>query len=89
MNGLDEPVLMAVPKLMQTEFDISHRLGSCAGYLKKKNAVLVCNTRFLCPVKSNCLTSKCNLEVVYRKFRYLVSKCNNLIKITVNHKLIS
>ena len=29
LNRLDEPVLMAVPKPMQTEFDIHHRLESC------------------------------------------------------------
>ena len=29
LNHLDEPVLMAVPKPMQTEFDIHHRLESC------------------------------------------------------------
>ena len=30
LNRLNEPVLMAVPKPMQTEFDIHHRLESCA-----------------------------------------------------------
>ena len=30
LNRLDEPALMAVPKPMQTEFDIHHRLESCA-----------------------------------------------------------
>ena len=29
LNRLDEPVLMAVPKPMQTKFDIHHRLESC------------------------------------------------------------
>ena len=33
LNRLDEPVLMAVPKPMQTEFDIHHRLVSCGLYL--------------------------------------------------------
>ena len=31
MNRLNEPVLMAVPKPMQTEFDIHLRLESCEG----------------------------------------------------------
>ena len=29
LNRLDEPVFMAGPKLMPTEFDIHHRLDSC------------------------------------------------------------
>ena len=29
LNRLDEPVLMAVSKPMQTEFGIHHRLDSC------------------------------------------------------------
>ena len=29
LNRLDEPVLMAVPKPTQTEFDIQHRVESC------------------------------------------------------------
>ena len=31
LNRLDEPVLMEVPKPMQTEFGIHYRLESCAG----------------------------------------------------------
>ena len=33
LNCLDEPVLMAVPKPMQTEFGIHHRLESCVLHL--------------------------------------------------------
>ena len=31
-NRLDEPVFLAGPKIMQTEFDIHHRLMSCDLY---------------------------------------------------------
>ena len=33
LNRLDEPVFMAVPKPMLTEFGIHYRLESCASYL--------------------------------------------------------
>ena len=32
LNRLDEPVFMAGPKPMQTEFGIHYRLESCAGF---------------------------------------------------------
>ena len=32
LNRLDEPVFMAVPKPLQTEFGIHYRLESCGGY---------------------------------------------------------
>ena len=32
LNRLDEPVFMAVPKPMLTEFDIHYRLESCGSY---------------------------------------------------------
>ena len=32
MNRLDEPVFMALPKPMLSEFDIHHRLVSCGLY---------------------------------------------------------
>ena len=41
LNSLNEPVLMAVPKPQQTEFDIHHRLESCivdiGGNLRKSS----------------------------------------------------
>ena len=36
MNRLDEPVLMAVPKPMRTEFGIHQRLESCVQYTRMK-----------------------------------------------------
>ena len=33
LNRLDEPVFMAVPKSILTEFDIHYRLESCVGQL--------------------------------------------------------
>ena len=36
LNRLDEPVFMAGPKPMQTEFGIHQRLESCEMYLKQK-----------------------------------------------------
>ena len=39
LNRLDEPALMAVPKPMLTDFDIHHRLESCAlGQIFQSNA---------------------------------------------------
>ena len=34
LNRLDEPVFMAGPKPMQTEFGINQRLESCGAFLK-------------------------------------------------------
>ena len=45
LNRLDEPVLMAVPKPMQIEFGIHHRLESCVThnrYVSSKSASIYC-----------------------------------------------
>ena len=34
LNRLDETVFMAVPKSLQTEFDIHYRLESCVWYYR-------------------------------------------------------
>ena len=42
LNRLDEPVLMAVPKPMQTEFGIHHRLESCEYHNFRSMSQLKC-----------------------------------------------
>ena len=39
MNRLDEPVFMAVPKPMLTEFGIHYRLESCENVWEKSGAI--------------------------------------------------
>ena len=57
LNRLDEPVLMAVPKHMQTEFGIHHRLESCGPFswqgqnLCGLSLAFIIDWRVVCPIK--------------------------------------
>ena len=41
LNRLDEPIFMAVPNLMLTDFDIHYRLESCADQHSRGNDLIV------------------------------------------------
>ena len=51
LNHLDEPVFMAVPKPMLTEFGIHHRLESCGQFQTNLNEMTL-STKFSQPVEN-------------------------------------
>ena len=86
LNCLDEPVFMAVPKPMLTEFGIHHRLESCAvpGTAKDMDRQLPIFSFFGWPlfVKGSCVakvlsiygTTRCQKKIWTLSFhRYLVT----------------
>ena len=50
LNCFDEPVFMAGPKPMLTEFDIDHRLESCAYQIEERHLVpfAFCGRKITC-----------------------------------------
>ena len=62
LNCLDEPVLIAVPKPLLTEFSIHHRLESCAHLCQHRSH----------PARQCRRRNRLNSETI-RKFQLLIS----------------
>ena len=62
LNRLDEPIFMAVPNLMLTDFDIHYRLESCESLSVKKSALFCMDLLF------------CNWYVIFSRLDHKTTK---------------